>query len=948
MTKLPYAPILLVADDEATIRTNLKLLLESEGYQVREAADGGQAARLLQDPDVALALLDLRMPVLDGMDVLRGHAERLEETPIIVLTAYGGSKAAIEAMKLGAYDYITKPFDFDEVLFAIRRALTQRALVAQVQALSRDRPDDGDDGDEELVGRTPGMLQVFKTIGRVAPTRESVLIVGESGTGKELVANAIHKNSDRAARPFIKVNSAALSPTLLESELFGHEKGAFTGAVARRIGRFEQADGGTLFLDEIGDLDVDLQAKLLRVLQTGQFERVGGDATLQVDVRMLAATNRDLTARIAEGRFREDLFYRLNVVTIELPPLRQRREDIPLLVEHVLRKLAHKYDWPNLALSPEALTQLTSRPWPGNVRELQNVLARAAILARGRVIGLDDVRTMSSSAGSTEEASGSLLLARHSGRDRAPRHPPGAGTGEVEPHAGGATAGHQPSPTLRQGPPLRVASLRPARDRRLLYVVLARMLLGKLALQLPSRPFGRFRIRTLGASHPGDDLPAPFFFRPRHAVRRDQVVLGVLDQLVGLAKLLLRLAERQTAGEKIVDGGILEFRRMGQRRHALLQCLGTASLVEEPLGQALPGGRPRVRGETPYARARNGQGDGKKEEGGEIFHKRPFRRKEITGEGKEGGTGQGRLDGSVPTSLPAGRNLGASARSDCSPSPLGPQERVMQGMCRTAGSREGGWNVPARKEAPKKNGPAPAGRDRVWFGSAPITYWTSSERERGSSSWHSRYEAISSARSGCWPNSARTQTMICRYNSSSVCGTRYVATNSRSSLPPSIISAAVRNCSAASARVRRSATRSATAAFLISPARAIVPARCCKASQRLISKRMVLATFWPSRIPSEANRRVTATHRTATTTHSSRRDRYFINILVRKVVETPRGHGRRGGRYCRLLTFEESSTPLGSVYSSTRNQVGVERRCKRHAGKVANFSFIHGASWILS
>jgi two-component system response regulator AtoC len=411
MTKLPYAPILLVAEDEAAIRTNLKLLLESEGYKVREAADGGAADRQLQDPDVALCLLDLKMPVLDGMEVLRRHADRLEETPVIVLTAFGGSKAAIEAMKLGAYDYLTKPFDFDQVLFTIRRALTQRALVAQVQALSRDRADDRDD-EEELVGRTPAMLEVFKTIGRVAPTREPVLIVGESGTGKELVANAIHKNSARAGQPLIKVNSAALSPALLESELFGHEKGAFTGAVARRIGRFEQAHDGTLFLDEIGDLDVDLQAKLLRVLQTGQFERVGGETALQVDVRLVAATNRDLPARINEGRFREDLFYRLNVVTITLPPLRQRRDDVPILAEHILRKLAHKYDWPNLALAPDALTYLTAQPWPGNVRELQNVLARAAILARGRVIGVVDLQAPDVPADPATglASSGSLLL----------------------------------------------------------------------------------------------------------------------------------------------------------------------------------------------------------------------------------------------------------------------------------------------------------------------------------------------------------------------------------------------------------------------------------------------------------------------------------------------------------------------------------------------------------
>jgi two-component system response regulator AtoC len=405
MAKFSYQPIVLIADDEPAIRTNLRLLLESEGYQVREAADGEQAARLLQDADVALCLLDLKMPGRNGMEVLRGHADRLEETPIIVLTAYGGSAAAIEAMKLGAYDYLTKPFDFDEVLFSIRRALKQRALVTQVQSLSH-RP--GED-EEELVGRSPAMLHVFKTIGRVAPTHEPVLIVGESGTGKELVANAIHKNSPRAGQPFLKVNSAALSPALLESELFGHEKGSFTGAVARRIGRFEHAHGGTLFLDEIGDLDIDLQAKLLRVLQTGQFERVGGEETLQVDVRILAATNRDLPARIVEGRFREDLFYRLNVVTIELPPLRQRRDDIPLLAEHILGKLARKYDWPNLGLSPQALTHLCARDWPGNVRELQNVLARAAILARGRIIGIEDVQTPTSDTRS-ESATGSLLL----------------------------------------------------------------------------------------------------------------------------------------------------------------------------------------------------------------------------------------------------------------------------------------------------------------------------------------------------------------------------------------------------------------------------------------------------------------------------------------------------------------------------------------------------------
>jgi two-component system response regulator AtoC len=417
MSRRNERTVILVADDDATIRGNLALLLRSEHYEVREAADGNEAARAFDSGSISLALLDLNMPGRDGMDLLRTYADRLEEMPVIVITAYGGSAAAIEAMKLGAYDYITKPFDLDEVLFTIRRALTQQALVAQVQSMQAEQSLTAPGaltglGEDELIGRTPAMLQVFKTIGRVAATDEPVLIVGESGTGKELVANAIHRSSRRADKPFVKVNSAALSPTLLESELFGHERGAFTGAVAQRRGRFEQADGGTLFLDEIGDMDVDLQAKLLRVLQTGQFERVGGDRTIQTDVRIISATNRDLAARIAENSFREDLFYRLNVVNIRLPPLAERRDDIPLIAEHIVRRIARKYDWPQLALSPEAVAQLAARAWPGNVRELQNALARAAILCRGRVIQAGDLPTETPTADESTPApsSGSLRL----------------------------------------------------------------------------------------------------------------------------------------------------------------------------------------------------------------------------------------------------------------------------------------------------------------------------------------------------------------------------------------------------------------------------------------------------------------------------------------------------------------------------------------------------------
>ncbi len=412
MSRRNERTVILVADDDSTIRNNLALLLRSEKYEVREAANGLEAAQALDDAPISLALLDLDMPGRDGMDLLRSYADRLEEMPVIVITAYGGSAAAIEAMKLGAYDYIAKPFDLDEVLFTIRRALTQQALIAQVQSMQSGPPIGPARDDEELIGRAPAMLQVFKTIGRVATTDEPVLIVGESGTGKELVANAIHRSSKRADRPFVKVNSAALTRTLLESELFGHERGAFTGAVAQRTGRFEHANGGTLFLDEIGDMDVDLQAKLLRVLQTGQFERVGGDTTIQTDVRIISATNRDLDARIAQNSFREDLFYRLNVVNIHLPPLSERREDIPLIAEHIVKRLASKYDWPQLTLSPEALAQIASYPWPGNVRELHNALARAAILCRGRVIQAGDLAL---DAPQSEEfaslpASGSLRL----------------------------------------------------------------------------------------------------------------------------------------------------------------------------------------------------------------------------------------------------------------------------------------------------------------------------------------------------------------------------------------------------------------------------------------------------------------------------------------------------------------------------------------------------------
>jgi DNA-binding NtrC family response regulator len=396
---------ILVADDNSVIRKNLRLLLETEGYRVMEAEDGLQAAQILgTDPSIGLVLLDLKMPGRTGLELLRDQQDHLEDRPVIVITALGGSSAAIEAMKLGAYDYITKPFDLDEVLFTVQRAFAQTALVAQVRALTNEEGSKAP-AEDELIGHAPEMLEVFKTIGKVAATDESVLILGESGTGKELVANAIHRNSGRADKPFVKVNCAAISAGLLESEFFGHERGAFTGAVARRIGRFEQANGGTLFLDEIGDLDPDLQAKLLRALQSGQFERVGGNQTIQSDVRIIAATNRHVQVMIAERRFREDLFYRLNVVTMRLPPLRARAADIPLLAEHFIGQLARKYRWPQLALSADSMRNLSLHPWPGNVRELQNVLARAAILTRGRPIQPEDLKSGGLSAAGSTSAS---------------------------------------------------------------------------------------------------------------------------------------------------------------------------------------------------------------------------------------------------------------------------------------------------------------------------------------------------------------------------------------------------------------------------------------------------------------------------------------------------------------------------------------------------------------
>ncbi len=373
---------ILVADDEDSLRWVLEKGLRQAGYDVSAAKDGESAVRAFEAEAFDLVFLDIKMPGLDGLTVLAKLREIRADATVIVMTAHGTMETAIQAMQRGAYDYLGKPFDLDEVLLLAERALTARRLTQEVSRLRTGLAEVREFS--ALIGRHPRMQEVYKTIGRIAATDVTILLRGESGTGKELVARAIHHYSRRSGRPFVAVSCAAIPGTLLESEMFGHERGAFTDARERRLGKFELAHGGTLYLDEIGDMPLELQAKLLRALQERTVERLGGQEAIRVDVRVLAATNRDLEALMREGRFREDLFYRLNVVSLNLPPLRERRRDIPLLVDHFLAKYAE--DLGERIVAPEALDRLVGHDWPGNVRELENVVQRAMVMATNGVI----------------------------------------------------------------------------------------------------------------------------------------------------------------------------------------------------------------------------------------------------------------------------------------------------------------------------------------------------------------------------------------------------------------------------------------------------------------------------------------------------------------------------------------------------------------------------------
>ena len=389
----------LVVDDEEIMREILESLLAKEGCQVALAASGEEAIEIAKTQTFDAAIVDVMMPGIDGIATLEELKRLDEELPVVIITAFGTAANTREAFKRGAFDFVEKPFKNDDVLLVVRNATAQRRLLVENQTLRQSLLEEGQRF-SDIIGNSPRMHRVFHLIRQAAPSRTTILVQGESGTGKELVARAIHANSSRSDRPFITVNSGSLPPDLLESNLFGHVKGAFTGAVALKKGLFEVADKGTIFFDEIGSVPLETQAKLLRVIQEREFMRLGGVDTLKVDVRIVAATNGDLKRMVDHGNFREDLYYRLHVISVELPPLRERREDIPHLVQHFLEQYGEENDKPGLELTPDALRLLEDCHWPGNVRELENVVERAVVLTSSPKIGVelipDSVRTSQS------------------------------------------------------------------------------------------------------------------------------------------------------------------------------------------------------------------------------------------------------------------------------------------------------------------------------------------------------------------------------------------------------------------------------------------------------------------------------------------------------------------------------------------------------------------------
>ncbi len=385
----------------------LRTMLRSWGYAVSEAADGDEALNLVRERAFDAVLTDVRMARMDGIHTLKSVLEYNPALPVVLMTAYSSVETAVEALRLGAYDYLVKPLDFEILRHTLRQAIEHSRLSVENRELRRQLSEAA--ARPGILGRSPAMLAMQETIATVAPTEATVLITGESGTGKELVARALHSGSARADKPMVTVNCAALAENLLESELFGHEKGSFTGADRRREGRFVQANGGTLFLDEIGEMPLPLQAKLLRALQEGEVQRVGSDAPLTVDVRVLAATNRDLREEVARRRFREDLYFRLNVISLEVPPLRDRGEDIPVLAAHFLERFAGRNRKSIRGFSPQAVDSLLRYAWPGNVRELENAVERAVILCNGDLITRRELPAAITEAASPEEASSAAV-----------------------------------------------------------------------------------------------------------------------------------------------------------------------------------------------------------------------------------------------------------------------------------------------------------------------------------------------------------------------------------------------------------------------------------------------------------------------------------------------------------------------------------------------------------